>query len=242
VATEPGPAPERLRSRLPDFFVLPGDPDWADARAAWNLAVSQRPAAVAYPATPDEVMVAVHAARTARWRIATQSTGHAAGAYDSLEGCVLLKTSRMNAVELDAATSSARVGGGAVWLDVTRPASRLGLAPLAGSSPNVGVTGYTLGGGLSWLARKYGLAANSVTAIEIVTADGQLRRVDHAEDAELFWALRGGGGNFGVVTALEFRLYPAAPLYAGWLVWPWERARQVLDAWREWLPGVPEPL
>ncbi|MEQ7127962.1 FAD-binding oxidoreductase [Actinopolymorpha sp. B11F2] len=242
MSTEPGSAPDVLRGRLPDFFILPGDPDWDDARAAWNLTVSQQPAAIAYPATPGDVMVAVHAARTARWRVATQSTGHAAGAYDSLEGCVLLKTSRMNAVELDAATHSARVGGGTVWLDVTRPASRLGLAPLAGSSPDVGVAGYTLGGGLSWLARKYGLAANSATAIEIVTADGRLRRVDHAQDPDLFWALRGGGGNFGVVTALEFRLYPASRLYAGWLVWPWERASQVLKAWRDWLSGVPEDV
>jgi len=219
-------------------------PDWDAARAAWALAADQHPAAVAHPATPEEVAQVVNAARAAGLRVAAHTTGHGAGplASPKLTDAILCKTSRLTGVEIDTTARHARVGAGTVWLDVTRPASQAGLAPLAGSSPDVGVAGYTLGGGLSWLGRRYGLAANSVTALELVTADGRHRRVDHHHDPELFWALRGGGGNFGVVTALEFTLYPVPELYAGWLVWPWEHARTVLSAWADWCAETPEAV
>jgi FAD/FMN-containing dehydrogenase len=113
---------------------------------------------------------------------------------------------------------------------------------LHGSSPDVGVTGYTLGGGIGWLARKYGLASSSVTAIEVVTPDGRLVRADDRTEPELFWAIRGGGGNFGIVTALEFRLYPVREVFAGWLVWPWEDTGRVLRAWSDWTAGVPDEV
>jgi hypothetical protein len=121
-------------------------------------------------------------------------------------------------------------------------ASPAGLAPLAGSSAEVGVVGYTLGGGHGWLARKHGLACNSVLAAELVTAEGELVRADHENEPDLFWALRGGGGNFGVVTALELELHPVPALYAGMLAWPWERTADVLHAWREWVPGLPDEM
>ena len=136
----------------------------------------------------------------------------------------------------------ARVAAGTLWIEVTEPASEHGLAPLAGSSPDVGVVGYSLGGGVSWLGRKHGLAANSVLAIEIVTADGRLRRVDHDNDPDLFWALRGGGGSFGVVTAMEIALHPLPELYAGAMWWPWERASEVMHAWREWTLTAPDEV
>jgi FAD/FMN-containing dehydrogenase len=233
---------DNLKEELTGGLVLPGDPGWDTARAAWLLDVDQRPAAVASPGTAAGVARVVDAARGLGLRVAAQTTGHHASALASLQDTVLLKTSRLTGVRIDAAARNARVASGAVWLDVSRPASAAGLAGLAGSSPDVGVAGYTLGGGLGWLARRHGLAANSVTAIELVTADGRRRRVDHRHDPELFWALRGGGGRFGVVTALEFRLYPVPELYAGWLAWPWERAREVLRAWREWLPSLPDEV
>ena len=118
----------------------------------------------------------------------------------------------------------------------------MGLAPLAGSSPDVGVVGYTLGGGLSWLGRRYGLASNRLLAVELVTADGELIRASRREHAELFWALRGGGGNFGAVVAIEFELVPVAKVYAGMLLFPWERAREVMQAWREWTATVPDSV
>ena len=112
-----------------------------------------------------------------------------------------------------------------MWEEVVDAAAPHGLIALHGSSPNVGVAGYSLGGGMGWLARSHGLQANSLTAIELVTADGELVRTDAHHDPELFWALRGGGGNFGVVTALEFRLYPLREIYAGFMLWDWTRGR-----------------
>ena len=147
----------------------------------------------------------------------------------------------MRQVDIDPAARTARAEAGAVWQDVIVPAAEHGLAGLAGSSPNVGVTGYTLGGGLGWLARRYGLAANSVTASELVTPGGDLVRADANHETDLFWAVRGGGG-IGVVTALEMRLYPVAELYAGDLFFPIARAAEVLHAWREWTATVPDEV
>jgi hypothetical protein len=148
----------------------------------------------------------------------------------------------MRGVVIDAAARRARVDAGTLWLEVTAPASEAGLAPLAGSSPDVGVVGYSLGGGVSWLGRKHGLSTNSILAIELVTADGRLRRVDADHDPDLFWALRGGGGSFGIVTAMEIALYPLEEVYAGAMFWPWERSAEVLHAWREWTQTVPDEV
>src|SRR5687768_9302698 len=148
----------------------------------------------------------------------------------------------MRGVEIDVEAQRARVAAGTLWLEVSTAASEHGLAPLAGSSPDVSVVGYSLGGGVGWLARKHGLSANSVLAIELVTADGQLRRADHENDPDLFWALRGGGGSFGIVTAMEIRLYPLPELYAGAMFWDWSRASEVMHAWREWTLMVPDEV
>src|SRR4051812_8615001 len=199
--------------------ALPGDDGYDAARQAFNLAVDQRPAAVAYPADASEVSELVRAARDAGLRVAAQSTGHNAGPLGSLEGTVLVKTSGLGGVEVDPLRRTARVGAGVLWEDVVDAAAPHGLIALHGSSPNVGVTGYSLGGGMGWLARSHGLQANSVTAIELVTADAEIVRTDAEHDPELFWALRGGGGNFGVVTALEFRLYPLREIHAGFMLW-----------------------
>ncbi len=171
-----------------------------------------------------------------------QGTGHNAAAYDTLADTILVKTQEMRGVEIDADARVARVAAGTLWIEVTEPASALGLAPLAGSSPDVGVVGYTLGGGSSWLARKYGLSCNSVAAIELVTADGRLVRADAANEPDLFWALRGGGGNFGVVTHMEIHLYPLTEVYAGMMFWPWERSAEVLKAWADWTRTAPDEV
>jgi FAD/FMN-containing dehydrogenase len=241
-ADTPRSAADTLRDRLAGDVVSPGDPGWDAARQAFNLTIDQRPTAVAFPVDETDVASVVAFARDHGLRIAPQSTGHNAGPIASLQDTVLLKTSAMTGVEIDPAARRARVRAGARWADVADPASELGLAPLAGSSRDVGVVGYSLGGGIGWLARRHGLQTNSVTAIELVTADGRHLRVDREHEPELFWALRGGGGNFGVVTAMEFDLYPAPEVYAGALFFPFERASEVLHAWREWLPSVPEDV
>jgi hypothetical protein len=232
---------EGLQTRLgDDTIILPGDVSWDDARQAWNLAVDQQPAAVALPRTADEVIAVVRYARSHGLRVAPQGTGHGAPALGSLENTILLRTSLMKGVEIRPDDNVARVEAGVVWEEVTHAAAEHGLAALAGSSPDVGVVGYTLGGGLSWLGRRFGLAANSVTAVELVTPDGLFVRADEDNEPELFWALRGGGGSFGVVTALEFRLYPLREAYAGTLFFPIERTEEILAAWREWVDELPE--
>jgi FAD/FMN-containing dehydrogenase len=220
--------------------VLPGDPEWDAARAAWNLAVDQRPAAVAFVDSAADVVEVVEFARRHGLRIAPQGTGHGASSLTGLEGTILLKTSRLRGVEIDAVARRARVAAGALWEDVVEPAAEQGFVVLHGSSPDVGVVGYTLGGGMGWLARSRGLAANSVTAVELVTADGRFVRVDHDHEPDLFWALRGGGGSFGVVTAIELELYDTPDLYAGALFWPVDRAGDVLRAWRDWAAAAPD--
>src|SRR5580693_1141619 len=155
---------------------------------------------------------------------------------------MLLRTTRMRSGHIDPAARTARAEAGAVWQDVTVPAAQYGLAALAGKSPNVGITVDTLGGGLGWRARRYGLAANSVTAAELVTPDGDLVRADAGHEPDLFWAIRGGGGSVAVVTELEMRLYPVRALYAGALFFPLQRAAEVLHAWRAWTGTVPDEV
>jgi UDP-N-acetylenolpyruvoylglucosamine reductase len=249
------------RSGFRGAAVAPGDERWDAARQAFNVLVDQRPALIAFPADEHDVAAAVRFARENGLRVAPQRTGHNAGPLGALDDTILLKTDALQGVAIDAARKVARVGAATRWADVVPQASELGLAALHGSTPDVSVVGYSLGGGLGWYGRKLGLAANSVVAVELVTADGRLRRVDQEHEPELFWALRGGGGSFGVVTSIEFRLYPLAHVYAGAFFFPWERSAEVLHAWREWtetapdeitsvgrilrfppLPDVPEPL
>ncbi|MBE2315486.1 FAD-binding oxidoreductase [Solirubrobacter sp. CPCC 204708] len=229
-----------LRDLCGGAVALPGDEGYDAARQAFNLTVDQCPAAVVYPADANEVAAVVNAAREAGLRVAPQTTGHNAAPLGDLGRTILLKTSAMGGVEIDAANRIARVGAGALWEDVVDQAAPHGLVALHGSSPSVGVAGYSLGGGMGWLARSHGLQANSITAIELVTADGEHVRTDAQHDPELFWALRGGGGNFGIVTALEFRLYPLSEVYAGFLLWDWAHAERVLTAWAAWAQDAPD--
>jgi hypothetical protein len=232
---------EALRAAIAGQVFVPGQAGYDQARTAWNLAVDQRPAVVVDAGSAADMAQAVRFARAHGMRIAPQGTGHGAGPLEPLDGAMLLRTTRMREVRIDPAARTARAEAGAIWQDVTVPAGQHGLAALAGSSPDVGVVGYTLGGGLGWLARRYGLAANSVTAAELVTADGDLVRTDAGHESDLFWAVRGGGG-VGVVTALEMSLYSVGELYAGDLFFPIQRAAEVLHAWRDWSLTVPDEV
>jgi FAD binding domain len=175
-------------------------------------------------------------------RIAPQSTGHNAGPIDGLEES-LVRTDALQEIRIDVAARRARVRSGVRWGAVSDLASEAGLAPLSGSSRDVGVAGYSLGGGLGWLGRKHGLQTNALTAVEMVTADGELRRIDHDHETDLFWAVRGGGDNFGVVTALEFELFEVPELYAGAFFFPYERSSEIMHAWHELVSaGLPDEI
>jgi len=232
---------EALRAAIAGQVSVPGQSGYDQARQAWNLAVDEHPSVVVVAESASDVVKAVQYARGHGMRIAPQGTGHGAAPLEPLNGAMLLRTTGMRQVDIDPATRTARAEAGAVWQDVIVPAAEHGLAGLAGSSPGVGVTGYTLGGGLGWLARRYGLAANSVTAAELVTPGGDLVRADASHEPDLFWAVRGGGG-IGVVTALEMQLYPVRELYAGDLFLPIERTAEVLHAWREWTATAPDEV
>ncbi len=234
--------PDELNARLAGAVFMPTDAGWDAARTAWNVAVDQRPAAVVCPVDEDDVVAVVEYARATGLRIAPQSTGHNAAPLGSLEGTILVRMSAMRGVEIDAERRIARVRAGDLWQDVMGPAAAHGLTALAGSSPDVGIVGYSLGGGIGWLARKYGMQANNVTAVELVTAAGARVRADSRNEVDLFWALRGGGGNFGVVTAIEFALYPVTEVYGGALVWDWQHSERVLSRWTEWAATAPDEI
>lgn len=223
-------------------FLTAQDANWDLERVAFNILVDQQPAGIAVPRSAEEVSDAVRAAAADGKRVAAQRTGHNAAPLGSLANTVLLRTAGLGGVHIDADAGTARVGAGALWAELVPEASDLGLGALHGSSPNVGIAGYTLGGGVSFYGRKHGLATNRVTAIELVNGSGEQIRVDAQNEPDLFWALRGGGGSFGVVTALEFDLLPLREIFAGALFFPAEQASEVLHGWREWTSGVPEEM
>jgi hypothetical protein len=224
----------RFAPALAGKIVMPEDARFDEARRAWNLAVDQEPAAVVFPESAPDVAAAVRLAVEAGRRIAAQGTGHGAATLGPLGDTVLVKTERMRGLSVDPVERIARAEAGVLSLELVGAAAQHGLASVAGSSRDVGVVGYTLGGGLSLpFGRRHGLAANSVRAIELVTADGNGVRADRDHEPELFWALRGGGGSFGIVTAIELELVPITHAYAGLLWYPIERAGEVLHAWAQ---------
>jgi FAD/FMN-containing dehydrogenase len=231
-----------LSAQMIGRVVTPSDPDWDATRQVFNLATDVRPAAVALPRDVNDAIAAVEYAGANGLRVAPQATGHNADALASLDDVLLVDVRELQEVSIDSGARRVRVGAGVKWERVVPELSEYGLAALHGSSPDVGIAGYSLGGGMGWLARKYGLQTNSVTALELVTADGRAARVDAENEPELFWALRGGNGNFGLVTAIEFAVYPVENLYAGVMFFPFERAVEVLHAWTELLPTLPDEL
>ena len=231
-----------LSEALNGTVVLPGDRRWDEARSSFNLLIDQHPAAVAFPADADDVAIAVAYARAAGLRVAPQATAHNQGPLGGLHETLLLNVSALQEVDVDPGAKRVRVGAGVKWDRVAPRLSAHGLAGLHGSSPDVGIAGYSLGGGIGWLARKYGMQCSAVTAFELVTADGERVRADADNHPDLFWALRGGGGNFGVVTAIEFEVHEVEDLYAGALFFPVERSGEVLHTWSALLPTLPDEL
>ena len=216
----------------------PGDEGYDDERAGFQALARHRPDVIVGVTDAADVRAAVAYAAANGLPVAVQATGH--GMPITADGGLLISTRRMTGVRIDPEAATARIEAGVRWERVIEEAARHGLAPLSGSAPSVGAVSYTLGGGLGLMARRYGYAVDQVRAIEVVTADGELREVTAATEPELFWALLGGRGNFGVVTALEIGLVPVTGLYGGGLFF--DLATGVVKDWAEWTQGLPEEM
>ena len=229
-----------LRERIQGTVLTPASDDFAASHFAWNCAVQHTPAIVVLPECAHDIVETVRFARSNDLPVTVQATGH--GVRERCDGGLLINTSRLTGVTIDPGRGTARVEAGTRWAAVVEAAAPYGLAPLNGSSVTVGVVGYTLGGGTGWLARKYGFAADQVVRAEVVTAAGEQIVATAAENADLFRALRGGGGSFGIVTALEFNLVPVAEVFAGMVVYPMAQAAGVFAAYADWTAGNPAEL
>ncbi|MEU6061319.1 FAD-binding oxidoreductase [Streptomyces sp. NPDC047097] len=228
-----------LAAHVTGAVLTPGDEGFAAEAAGFNLRSRHRPALIVAAESAADVQAAVRFAAAHGMPLGVLATGHQP--FPARDGFLLLTTRAMRGVRIDAERRVARVAAGAVWSDVVGPAQAAGLAPLNGSSPRVGVVGFTLGGGHSpFLGRSVGWAADHVVSIEAVTADGTLHQVTAESDPELFWGLRGGRSNFGVVTALEIELFPLTSFYGGGIYHPAERTEEVLRAFTEVVPGAPD--
>jgi FAD/FMN-containing dehydrogenase len=247
--------------RIDGRVATPSDADWDEVRPGWNLAAELNPSSIAFVESAEDVAETVRFAAANGLRVAGQGTGHGATPLAPLDDTILIRTTGMRGVKVDPQAETARVEAGVLSLELGEAANAQGLCFLPGSSPDVGVIGYTLGGGLSWLGRKHGFACNHVRSIDLVTADGEPRRVDAETEPDLFWAMRGGGGGYAIVTALEVDLVPVAEVYAGVLIFPAEVGADAVRTYRDWaatvsddvtsvvrfitpppFPDVPEPL
>lgn len=229
-----------LRRAVRGRVLLPGDPEFDDARRPWNLAIDQPTTAVVEAADAADVAALVRYARASGMAISTQPSGH--GATGRTAGSVLLRTGRLDDIRVDAPGRRVVVGAGVRSGALQAAVAPYGLTGLPGSSPVVTVAGVALGGGLSWFGRAHGWVADSVAAFDIVDADGIPRHVTEATDPDMYWALRGGGGDYAVVTALELALHDAPQLYGGRVLWDGEHAAAVLDVYRDLTRTAPDEL
>lgn len=229
-----------LRDRVRGEVLVPGDDRFAARCAGFQTAYGHRPSVLVRAADPEDVVAAVAHAAAHDLPVAVQATGH--GLSVATDGGMLISTAALTGVTIDAQARTARIGAGTRFAAIVDAAARYGLAPLNGSSPGVGAVGYVLGGGLGILAREFGYAADRVTSIDIVTADARLQRVTADSDSELFWALRGAGANFGVITGMEIDLVPVSRLYGGELVFDLARTPGLLADYLSWTETLPEKL
>ncbi|MFE6996514.1 FAD-binding oxidoreductase [Microbacterium sp. NPDC057659] len=223
-------------------IVHASDPEWDELRATYSLLLDQQPAAIAVPHDADEVAAAVRYARAHGLRVAAQATGHGATTLGDLADTLLVRTLELDEVDVDPATGHVRVGAGVRWSAVVPQLAEAGFAARHGSSPTVGIVGYSLGSGIGWLSRKHGLQPDAVTAIDCVLADGTRVRADAENHSDLFWALRGAGGNAAVVTAIEFDTVRQPRVYGGGLSFSIDKAAEVLQTWTDSLADAPEEL
>ncbi|MBA3873566.1 MAG: FAD-dependent oxidoreductase [Anaerolineae bacterium] len=231
---------QQLEKQIKGRVLTPDDTDYQQIGQAHNLSIVHHPALILIPENSQDVVAGMRFARAEELTVGVQTTGH--GIYFPIEGGLLILSSEMHKVTANIEAKTVQVEAGAIWQNVLDVITPHGLAPLLGSSPHVGVVGYTLGGGVGYLGRKYGFAADSVRWIELVTAEGELIRASATEHSDLFWGLRGGGGNFGVITAMEFCVYPVATLYGGNMQYPGEVATEAMRFYRDWIKTLPDEM
>jgi len=235
---------QELRAAVKGEIFTPGDNGYEEACAVWNGAHDgHRPALVVRCTGAADVMAAVGFARSTGLAIAVRGGAHSVAGFSTVDDGIVIDLSPMTDVRVDLSAMRASVGGGAVWSDVDHETQAHGLATTGGLISTTGVAGFTLGGGIGWTMRKFGLACDNLVAADVVTADGRLVHANDAENAELLWGLRGGGGNFGIVTRFELNLYPLGPtIYAGPVFYPADAAHDLLRTFREWAPGAPDDV
>lgn len=232
-----------LEQSLAGRLVLPGDAGYEEARTLFNAMINKRPAVIAQCVTPQDVAAALRFGRQRGLEIAVRAGGHSVAGMSLCDGGLVIDVRPMKQVEVDPQRRTVRVGAGCTWGEVDRATQRHGLATTGGRVSSTGVAGLTLGGGSGWLERKYGLACDNLVSVELVTADGTMVTASAEEHPDLFWALHGGGGNFGAATAFTFRLHPVGPeVLAGLLLYPAEGGRDLLRLLRDLLPDAPDEL
>jgi len=231
---------ELLRERMRGEVITAGDPGYDEARKVYNAMIDRRPAVVVRPANAGDVAAAVNFARENQFELAVRGGGHSAPGYGTVDDGLVIDLSRMRDVRVDPGNAGAMVEGGATWGDVNTATHAFGMATTGGIISTTGVGGLTLGGGIGYLARGLGLSIDNVVSAEVVTADGRLVVATEDENGDLFWAIRGGGGNFGVVTSFEFRLHPVEHVYGGPMLFELESGRDVFRFYREFIATAPE--
>jgi FAD/FMN-containing dehydrogenase len=228
-----------FRSSLRGDLIMDGHAAYESARRVWNGNIDRRPALIARCAGVADVQRAVTFARTHSLRLSVRNGGHSAPGYGTNEGGLVIDLSTMKGIRVDPDARSVRAQGGVIWRELDHETQAFGLATTGGTVSNTGIVGLTLGGGLGWLMGKHGLTIDNLISADVVTADGQFRKANAADHPDLFWALRGGGGNFGVVTSLEYRLHEVTQVLGGLILYPLDQARDMLRFYRDFCASLP---
>jgi FAD/FMN-containing dehydrogenase len=223
-------------------LLRPGDDGYDEARTIWNAMIDRRPALIVRCAGVADVINAVNFARTHDLLVAVRGGGHNVAGNAVCDGGIMIDLSPMKGIHVDPTTRTARAEGGVTWGDFDHETQAFGLATTGGVIPSTGIAGLTLGGGIGWLMGSYGLSCDNLLSVDIVTADGQLLKASASEHPDLFWGVRGGGGNFGVVTSFEYQLHPVSQVLGGMVIHPMEKAREVLQFYREFTRMAPDEL